>query len=90
MADFKTRILEHGFDGMLLDMNDKEVSVSFIGKFNAANLTAVFGTAVLLGVDETEALRVISMLKAVSGRFETVSSPSGFTAIVDYAHTRMH
>ena len=87
MADFKTRILEHGFDGMLLDMNDKEVSVSFIGKFNAANLTAVFGTAVLLGVDETEALRVISMLKAVSGRFETVSSPSGFTAIVDYAHT---
>jgi UDP-N-acetylmuramoyl-L-alanyl-D-glutamate--2,6-diaminopimelate ligase len=87
MADYKTKILEHGFEGMLLDMNGREVNVPFIGKFNAANLTAVFGTAVLLGIDETEALRVISMLQAVSGRFETVSAPAGFIAIIDYAHT---
>jgi UDP-N-acetylmuramoyl-L-alanyl-D-glutamate--2,6-diaminopimelate ligase len=87
MADYKTKILEHGFEGMLLDMNGREVNVPFIGKFNAANLTAVFGTAVLLGIDETEALRVISMLQVVSGRFETVSAPAGFTAIIDYAHT---
>lgn len=87
MADFKTRILEHGFDGMLLDMNDKEVNVSFIGKFNASNLSAVFGTAVLLGQDELEVLRVISSLHSVSGRFETLHAPSGYTAIVDYAHT---
>ena len=87
MADFKTRILEHGFDGMLLDMNDKEVNVAFIGKFNASNLSAVFGTAVLLGQDELEVLRIISSLHSVSGRFETLHAPAGYTAIVDYAHT---
>ena len=87
MADFKTRILEHGFEGMLLDMNDKEVNVSFIGRFNASNLSAVFGAAVLLEQDELEVLRIISSLKSVSGRFETLHSPTGYTAIVDYAHT---
>ena len=87
MADFKTRILEHGFEGMLLDMNDKEVNVSFIGKFNASNLSAVFGAAVLLGQDELEVLRIISSLHSVSGRFETLHAPAGYTAIVDYAHT---
>lgn len=87
LADFKTRILEHGFEGMLLDINDKEVNVSFIGKFNASNLSAVFGAAVLLGQDEIEVLRIISSLHSVSGRFETFHSPSGYTAIVDYAHT---
>jgi len=70
MADFKTKILEHGFDGMLLDMNNREVNVSFVGKFNASNLSAVFGAAVLLGQDELEVLRIISSLHSVSGRFE--------------------
>ncbi|MDO9634710.1 MAG: UDP-N-acetylmuramoyl-L-alanyl-D-glutamate--2,6-diaminopimelate ligase [Paludibacter sp.] len=87
LADFKTKILEHSFDGMLLDMNEKEVNVSFIGRFNASNLTAVFGTAVALGADEMEVLRIISALGSVSGRFETLRAPAGFTAIVDYAHT---
>jgi UDP-N-acetylmuramoyl-L-alanyl-D-glutamate--2,6-diaminopimelate ligase len=87
MADFKTRILEHSFEGMLLDMNDREVNVSFTGKFNASNLTAVFGAAVLLGQDELEVLRILSSLHSVSGRFETLHAPQGFTAIVDYAHT---
>ena len=87
LADFKTRILEHGFEGMLLDMNNREVNVSFIGKFNASNLSAVFGAAVLLGQDETEVLRIISSLHSVAGRIETFHSPSGYTAIVDYAHT---
>lgn len=87
MADFKTKILEHSFEGMLLDMNDREVNVSFIGKFNASNLTAVYGAAVLLEQDELEVLRVLSMLNSVSGRFETLRAPQGYTAIVDYAHT---
>lgn len=87
MADFKTKILEEDFDGMLLNMNDREVHVSFIGKFNAYNLTAVFGSAVLLGVEEIEALRILSSLVSVSGRFETLRPPEGYTAIVDYAHT---
>ncbi|MBP6609555.1 MAG: UDP-N-acetylmuramoyl-L-alanyl-D-glutamate--2,6-diaminopimelate ligase [Paludibacter sp.] len=87
MADFKTKILEHSFEGMLLDMNDREVNVSFIGKFNASNLTAVYGAAVLLEQDELEVLRILSMLNSVSGRFETLRAPQGYTAIVDYAHT---
>ncbi len=87
LADFKTKILEHSFDGMLLDMNGKEVNVSFIGKFNASNLTAVFGAAVVLGADEMEVLRIISALGSVAGRFETLRAPAGYTAIVDYAHT---
>jgi UDP-N-acetylmuramoyl-L-alanyl-D-glutamate--2,6-diaminopimelate ligase len=72
---------------MLLEMNDKEVNVSFIGKFNASNLSAVYGVAVLLEQDEMEVLRIISKLQSVSGRFQTLHSPHGYTAIVDYAHT---
>ena len=87
MADFKTKILEHGFDGMLLDMNETEINVSFIGKFNASNLSAVFGAAILLGQEKLEVLRIMSALHSVSGRFETLRAPSGYTAIVDYAHT---
>lgn len=87
MADFKVKILEHSFDGMLLQVNGTEVHVPFIGKFNAANLVAVYGAAMLLDVDAMETLRILSMLKAVAGRFETIAAPAGFTAIVDYAHT---
>jgi UDP-N-acetylmuramoyl-L-alanyl-D-glutamate--2,6-diaminopimelate ligase len=87
LADYKAKILEESFDGMMLEMNGKEVAVSFIGRFNVYNLLAVFGTAVLLGKDELEVLRVISTLHSVSGRFETLQSPTGYTAIVDYAHT---
>lgn len=87
IADFKTKIIEQGFDGMLLEINNIEVNVSFIGRFNASNLSAVYGTAVLLGQDNREVLRIISLLHSVSGRFETLRSPSGYTAIVDYAHT---
>ena len=72
---------------MLLEMNGKEIHVPFIGNFNAYNLSAVFGTAMLLEQDELEVLRIISSLKSVSGRFETIKAPGGFTAIVDYAHT---
>ena len=87
MANFKTRILENSFEGMLLDMNGHEVSLPFIGKFNAYNLTAVFGAGVLLGYSEQEILCHLSTLDAVSGCFETITAPTGFTAIVDYAHT---
>ncbi|MGN0187773.1 MAG: UDP-N-acetylmuramoyl-L-alanyl-D-glutamate--2,6-diaminopimelate ligase [Paludibacteraceae bacterium] len=87
LADFKTRVLESSFEGMLLEMNGREISLPFVGRFNASNLTAVFGAAVLLGFSEEEILCRLSALHAVSGRFETIVSPSGVTAIVDYAHT---
>ena len=87
MSDFKGRILESGFDGMLLEINGREVFLKFIGKFNASNLLAVYGTAVNLGRDPMEVLTVMSTLVPVNGRFDAIRSPKGFTAIVDYAHT---
>ena len=87
LADFKGRILEHYFDGMMLEVNNVEVFVQFIGKFNASNLLAVYGAACLLGKRPEEVLTVLSTLRPVNGRFDTVHSPQGFTAIVDYAHT---
>ena len=87
LADFKGRILEHYFDGMMLDINGIEVFVQFIGKFNASNLLAVYGTAYLLGKRPEEVLTVLSTLRPVNGRFEALHAPQGYTAIVDYAHT---
>ena len=87
LADFKGRILEHYFDGMLLDINNVEVFAQFIGRFNASNLLAVYGTACLLGKRPDEVLTVLSTLRPVNGRFDALHSPKGFTAIVDYAHT---
>jgi len=87
LADFKVKVLEDNFDGMLLEINGKEIVVPFIGRFNAMNLLAVFGAAVLLGQEEYEVLINLSALHSVSGRFEVILSPSGFRAIVDYAHT---
>lgn len=86
-ADFKAKIIECHFEGMYLEINGHEVGVQFIGKFNVSNLLAVYGATVMLGVDEHEALVALSAMKPVNGRFEALRSPSGYTAIVDYAHT---
>jgi UDP-N-acetylmuramoyl-L-alanyl-D-glutamate--2,6-diaminopimelate ligase len=86
-ADFKGRILEESIEGMLLDMNGQEVSVRFVGRFNVSNLLAVYGAAVMLGNKPQEVLRVMSELTPVNGRFETIRSPKGVSAIIDYAHT---
>lgn len=87
MVDFKGRVLEDHFDGMLMNICGYETVVQFTGRFNASNLLAVYGTAILLGEKPEEVLRVLSTLKPISGRFETIHSPKGYTAIVDYAHT---
>ena len=87
LADFKGKILESHFEGTDLIINGREVMVHFVGRFNAYNLLAVYGAAVSLGKDPEEVLIVLSTLRSVSGRFETIQSPLGYTAIVDYAHT---
>lgn len=86
-ADFKAKIIECHFEGMYLEINGKEVGVQFIGKFNVSNLLAVYGAAVMLGKDPQDVLVAMSAMKPVNGRFEALRSPSGYTAIVDYAHT---
>ena len=87
LADYKAQILEEGFEGMMLNINGKEVFVPLVGRFNVSNLLCIYGAALCLGFEETEVLRVLSTLKPVNGRFETIRSPKGWTAIVDYAHT---
>ena len=88
LADFRARILESHFDGMLLEVDGRAMAVHFCGRFNASNLLAVTGAAVLLGQKEEEVLQALSALHPVAGRFEAISSPQGgWTAIVDYAHT---
>ncbi len=86
-ADFRGRIVEQRLDGTLLSLNGIEVHTLFTGKFNAYNLTAVYGACILLGWDRDEVLRHISALVPVAGRFQAFHSPKGYTAIVDYAHT---
>jgi UDP-N-acetylmuramoyl-L-alanyl-D-glutamate--2,6-diaminopimelate ligase len=87
MADFKVKVLESHFDGMLLNIDGAELWAHFVGNFNAYNLLAVYGSSVSLGADKNEVLRVMSMLRPVDGRFETFRSPMGVFAVVDYAHT---
>lgn len=87
VATFCVRILEDRLDGMLLEIDGHEVETRFVGEFNAANLAAVYGAARLLGVPRDEALRHLSNLYPVAGRFQPVASGYGVTAIVDYAHT---
>ena len=86
-ADYKAQILENQLSGLLLKINGNEVWVKLIGTFNAYNLLAIYGTAVELGMDSLEVLRLLSDLESVSGRFQFIVSASNITAIVDYAHT---
>ena len=87
MADFRARIIECHFEGMYLEVDDHEVGVQFIGKFNVSNLLAVYGAAIMLGKKPEDVLVVMSTLKSVSGRLEPIHSAEGMTAIIDYAHT---
>ena len=87
MADYRAQILEEGFDGMLLQLDGQEVFVPLVGRFNVSNLLCIYGAAINLGFDKIEILRVLSTLTPVNGRFETIRSPKGWTAIIDYAHT---
>ena len=87
MADFRAKVVEMMVEGMELRIDNKEVWVQFLGRFNAYNLLTVYGAAVLLGFEKEEVLAHLSMLRPVSGRFETVLAKDGTTAVVDFAHT---
>jgi UDP-N-acetylmuramoyl-L-alanyl-D-glutamate--2,6-diaminopimelate ligase len=87
MGDYRAKVLENQFSGLVLNINGKELWTKLIGDFNAYNLLAVFGISQELGEDETEVLTALSELESVDGRFEYIRSTSGVIAIVDYAHT---
>ncbi len=86
-ANYRAQILESQMSGLLMKINENEVWVRLIGTFNAYNLLAIYGTAVELGLDSFDVLRLLSELESVSGRFQYIVSNEKITAIVDYAHT---
>jgi UDP-N-acetylmuramoyl-L-alanyl-D-glutamate--2,6-diaminopimelate ligase len=87
VADFKCKIMENQFSGLMLNIDGKEIWTKLIGGFNAYNITAAYAVAKLLGQDELNVLTAISSLHSVEGRFQYMKSETGITAIVDYAHT---
>ncbi|MBL7862379.1 MAG: UDP-N-acetylmuramoyl-L-alanyl-D-glutamate--2,6-diaminopimelate ligase [Cyclobacteriaceae bacterium] len=87
MADFKGKIITNSIEGLELEIAERNVWFKLIGDFNAYNLLAVYGAAMLLGEDIELVLMKLSALTGASGRFELVLPGSRFTAIVDYAHT---
>jgi len=86
-ANYTAKILESQISGQLIKVNNQEVWVKPIGVFNVYNLLAIYATAVELGFDNLEVLRLLSELESVSGRFQYFKSENNITAIVDYAHT---
>jgi UDP-N-acetylmuramoyl-L-alanyl-D-glutamate--2,6-diaminopimelate ligase len=87
MADFRASVIEQRFEGMGLKIDGTEVWTRLIGDFNASNLLAIYGAAVLLGAPKKEVLTILSDLHSVAGRLETIRTTGSITGIVDYAHT---
>ncbi|MEI6865676.1 UDP-N-acetylmuramoyl-L-alanyl-D-glutamate--2,6-diaminopimelate ligase [Flavicella sp.] len=87
MADYKAKILEKSFSGMMLQVDGSEVWIQLIGDFNVSNLLAIYGVATELGLPKEEVLLLMSQLESVNGRFQYSISPGGIVTIVDYAHT---
>jgi UDP-N-acetylmuramoyl-L-alanyl-D-glutamate--2,6-diaminopimelate ligase len=87
MADYRVKVLENGFSGLHLSIQNNELYTKLIGGFNAYNLACVYATAIELGLNNLEVLTALSMLDAPEGRFQYIKTASGITAIVDYAHT---
>lgn len=87
LATFKGKLLADTLFGLQMDVDGREVWFKLIGRFNAYNLLAVYGAAVLLGEDAEEVLTQLSGLLPPPGRFEQVVSPTRIVGIVDYAHT---
>ena len=87
IADFKVKVIESSFEGMNLKLDNVDFWTPLIGEFNAYNLLAVYSAAIMLNQDKETVLQLLSSFREVNGRFETVRSKTGITAIVDYAHT---
>lgn len=88
LTDFHAKVLDNSAEGLHLTINGTEVYTQLLGRFNAYNILATYGTATLLGQNETEVLTSLSKLKAANGRLDILRHPkTGLTAVVDYAHT---
>jgi len=87
IADFRARVIENRIDGLQLEVNGIPLHVRLVGKFNASNLLAIYGAALLLGEDREQVLTGLSKLQPAEGRFDLVTGSKQVFAVVDYAHT---
>ncbi len=87
IADHRCKVMEQGFDGMLLNIDGTESWVKLIGLHNAYNILAIYTTAVVLGTDPMDALVAVSSLESAPGRLENYKGPEDKSVIIDYAHT---
>ena len=86
-SDYKCKVLENQFQGMLLQINKIDVWVKLVGKFNAYNMLAVYAVVKQFDFSEEDILKALSLLNSVNGRFEFIRNKEAVTGIVDYAHT---
>jgi len=87
LADYKGRVIEDRFSGLNMDIDGVDVFFKLVGSFNAYNLLAAYGTALLLDQDKLAVLTILSNLSGAEGRFDYVSNAKQIIGIVDYAHT---
>ena len=87
LSNYKCKVLENQFQGMLLQINKIDVWVKLVGKFNAYNMLAVYAVVKQFDFSEEDILKALSLLNSVNGRFEFVRNKEAVTGIVDYAHT---
>jgi UDP-N-acetylmuramoyl-L-alanyl-D-glutamate--2,6-diaminopimelate ligase len=87
ISDYKCKIIESDFDGMLLELDNYKIWVKLVGKFNAYNLLAVYSVSKLLEGDTDEILQALSIVSSAEGRFQTLKSDNNIVFIIDYAHT---
>ena len=86
-SDYRCKVIENQFEGMLLKINNVDVWVKLIGEFNAYNILSVYSVANQFGFEDSDVFIALSMLNPVEGRFDVVKNDSGITGVVDYAHT---
>jgi UDP-N-acetylmuramoyl-L-alanyl-D-glutamate--2,6-diaminopimelate ligase len=87
MADFRGRVREMHFEGMHIEINDKDLWIRLTGRFNVLNVLAVYGTSMLLGHNEEQVMEALSIAESAEGRFDVLRGKDGTAAVVDYAHT---
>ena len=87
ISDFKCKIIESDFDGMLLEIDNYKIWVKLVGKFNAYNLLAVYSVSKLFKGETDDILKGLSMISSAEGRFQTLISDDIIIFIIDYAHT---
>jgi UDP-N-acetylmuramoyl-L-alanyl-D-glutamate--2,6-diaminopimelate ligase len=90
-CDVRAVGVELGIDGSSCSVTYKgtemEIRSPLTGRFNIQNILAASAAALGMGIRPPVIAAGIGRVGSVRGRFERITSPSGWAAIIDYAHT---